>query len=362
MPLKIVRGKNLPIGLDIGSSKVKAVQLRLLDGNYELIAANSREIPQTYRDDLPERLDFLADAIRGILKPKAFHGRQCVLSLPAEATFVQHIKIPRMNKEEIPVAIRTELRGKLPYDVDEAVVRYVVAGDLPSDSEAKQEIIVVCVSRSLINSYLAMSRRAKLDVIGINIESCAVVECFNRLFRRDADVHRTILYIDMGTDSTQVVFSHGSHIVFARNLKIGGIDFDQALAEGMQLPVDQAHSLRQDMLEDHGEQSTKTEIYRLMERPMNVLSNELNKCMRYHESIFHNRSIERAIFLGGQAYDKQLCQSLAQMLNLPAQIGDPLVRVKRVNTEGLKSGLDQRAPQPDWAVAVGLCIGATKAA
>ncbi len=63
------------------------------------------------------------------------------------------------------------------------------------------------------------------------------------------------------------------------------------------------------------------------------------------------------IFLGGQAYDKRLCQAIAQRLNLPAQIGDPLAQIERHAGSGMAAGLDRREPQPDWAVAIGLSLG-----
>jgi Tfp pilus assembly PilM family ATPase len=71
--------------------------------------------------------------------------------------------------------------------------------------------------------------------------------------------------------------------------------------------------------------------------------------------------VERAIFVGGQAFDKPLCQALARRLNLPAQIGDPLVRIKRSKEATDRLNLDWRQPQPAWAVAVGLSLGPTVA-
>ncbi len=68
------------------------------------------------------------------------------------------------------------------------------------------------------------------------------------------------------------------------------------------------------------------------------------------------------MFLGGQAYDKHLCQSIAKQMNLPAQVGDPLMRIAHVSDAGLQAGLDRREPQPGWAVAVGLGLGANEAA
>ena len=364
MALKIVRGKNLPIGADMGWSAIKLAQLRLAEGNYELVAADTEEIPRDCRSDPAARMNFLAEAFRRMLKPNTFRGRQCVLSLPADETCVQHVKLPRLKQEDLPKVLRSELRGKLPYDVEEAEIQYVMAGEVPAEGETKHEVIVVSARRRVLESYLAMSRRAKLDVVGINIEPCAVVECFGRLFRRNTDSERTILYVDMGARSTQVVFSHGNRIVFARNLQIGGDLLDQAIADGLGMPAEGAHSLRRDLIAAQSEQAAEAEqeVYTLLEEPLDLLSNELSKCLRYYEAVFRGRAIERAIFIGGQAYDRRLCQALARRLNVPAQIGDPLLRVKRIDETGQGKDFEQGAPQPDWAVAVGLSIGAAQAA
>lgn len=362
MPLNIGKRKGLPIGADLGSSSIKLAQLRLSEGAYELLGADAREIPRECRTDRDQRLAFLADTIRALLKDKTFLGRRCILSVPAETTVVQHIKMPHMKSDLLPDALRAELEGKLPYPSREAITRHVVAGDVPGNPESKQEVITFSVSREVIEAYLAMSRRAKLDVIGVNVESCALVECFGRLFRRASDAERTILFIDVGACSTQVVFSHGHHIVFARNLEIGGEQFDRAVADGLHIPVEQVRSLRADVQGQDGDACGAAQVQHHMEGPIEALAVELNKCLRYYEAVFRGRLVERAIFLGGQANDKHLCQSLARRLNLPAQIGDPLLRVKRVGDVALFKDLDQRIPQPDWAVAVGLSLGAEIAA
>ncbi len=362
MSLKIVRGKNLPIGVDLGTSVTKLVQLRHIEEEYELVGAQAVEIPHDCRDDLAQRQAFLGDAIRKMMKAGCFRGHECILAIPAETTFVHHLKLPVLSAEDLPKAIRTELREKLPFDVDDAIIRHVVAGDLGGDSTPQQEVIVIAASRQVLASYLAMSRRAKMDVIGVNVEPCALVECFSRLFRRNADASRTILFVDMGAKSTQVVFSHGNRMVFARNLSIGGQDLHQAIAEGMQIPLEQARALRRSLLSEEMEDITRDQAYSLFEKPLEDLGEELHTCMRYYESVFRGRTIERVIFLGGQAYDKRLCQMLAQRLNVPAQIGDPLLRVKRAEVATAHDCLSRREPQPDWAVAIGLSIGAAAAA
>ena len=362
MPIKFSKSKTLPVGVDVGTSMVKLAQLRLTEEKTELIAAGAAAIPAAFHRHLPARMDFLSKAIRQIFRNNQFKGVQSILSIPAETTVVQHIRLPKLPREETVKAIHMELQGKLTFAVGVAVIRHIVAGEVFGDGDPKQEVVVVAVARQTIDNYLAMAAKAKLDVIGINIEACAVVECFSRLFRRASDADRAVLFLDIGDSSTQVVLSRGDKIAFARNLPLGGMQLDQAVADGLHIPLEQAHSMRVDMLKGGSQSDNQDQLYRLLDRPVDLLADELTQCLRYYESVFRNQGVERAIFVGGQAYDKRLCQAIAQRLNLPAQIGDPLLRIDRMCGAGLEIGLDRREPQPDWAVAIGLSLGAERAA
>ena len=139
MALKIVRGKNLPIGVDLGSTRVKVAQLRLAEENLELLAATAVDIPPARRKDLKSRLDFTAQSIRAMMGRDTFKGQEAILSLPAEATFLHHVKMPQVPEDHMDNALRMELQGKTPYAVEDATIRYVVAGELPGEEEKKLE-------------------------------------------------------------------------------------------------------------------------------------------------------------------------------------------------------------------------------
>lgn len=359
MQMKFIKGRHFPIGVDLGSSMLKLAQLRMNDGEIELVAAGFATVPETARKNPVERARFLTEGIKDVMRNHPFKGRQCVLSLPAETTFVQHIKMAKMPDEQLQQALQWELQGKLPYDPSRAIIRHVVAGEIFADDEVRQEIIVLAASRDVVQAHIDLCRRAKLDVTGINVEPCAIVECFARLFRRADDANHATLFIDIGSASTQVVICHGSRLAFAKNLFMGAVQFDQAVADGMRMPLTEARQLRTDLQADGSAATGDVDaVYRFLAAPVAALAAEVTNCLRYHESVFVNRPVERVVFLGGQAHDKRLCQALAQELSLPAQIGDPLARIKRSAGAGMDIGLDRRTIQPDWAVAVGLSLGA----
>jgi len=356
MAAGVIKGKVLPIGVDLGTSALKLAQLREANGSYDLIGAGSAELPHECRGDFHAALRFCVPALRRLVQSNGFRGRECILSIPAAVTFVRHVKIPKTPPDRLEEAVLRELSGKLPFPAAEAEIRHVVAGEVVGEGEVKQEVIVVAAPRSAVTAQLAMARRAKLDVAGINVESCAIVECFGRLFRRAGDQKRVILFVDLGYASTQVVLSHGRRIVFARNISVAGRGLNEAIATTLGISPEEAARIRRELGSLDESDARVMELHACMADAVDALVDELTQCLRYYESIFPNQTLERVIFLGGQATDRHLCRSIAQRLNLPAQIGDPLVRTGSAHPAALEGGLDRREPQPRWAVAVGLSL------
>ncbi len=351
--VRIVKDKALPIGLDVGASMIRMAQLEVSsEDRVVLVAAGEAPVPPELREDSKGRYGFIAKTVRDLVNDGEFRSRQCVISLPADSVCIQHVRIPKVQPEETERAVRAELEGKVPFSLADSEVRYVVAGEVVGDDEKKQEIIAVACPRDTLDSYLEMASRARLDVVGVNVACCAVVECFSRLFQRAEDAGRTVLFVDSGATSTQVVLSKGDRLTFARNLATGGEQIERAIAEKMNISAAEAARLRR----MENPESPDQDVHQHMSESLRSISDELTQCLRYYESVFRNQSVERAIFVGGQAYDKALCQAIAKRLNLPAQIGDPLLRIER--SPAADAAIGSRQPQPDWAVATGLSLGA----
>ncbi len=348
-----------PIGIDLGQARLKMAQTRTSKAGVELLAASTVDVPADCRQDLARRLDFQSQSIRNMLKTFSYKGNQAIISVPAADIFLQPVKVPIIVKKGMEEVIAKELQGKLPYPVENAIIRNIFADTVYNDREEMQEQIVAAVSRAQVDSYIAMANQAGIEVIGMDIEACAVVECFSRLFRRQADQSRVILFIDIGYASTQVVLTRGKKMIFARNVPVGGLALDQMIAESLQISVQQAEMIRRKMLSEEKDVAAEDDLFRLLDVKIAQITDDIMQCLRYYESVFKNQAIERVIFVGGEAHNRRLCQSIASHLNLPAQVGDPMVGVKLAHEAKLSQGLDVRTAQPSWAVAIGLSLGAT---
>jgi len=240
----IVASNASPIGVDFGSDCLRMVQVSAADGEPRIIAAASADVPTHVRNDPTARASFFAETARDLLAQGKFKGRQVVLALPAAQMFIQHLRIPKMDEEALKKALPWEARGKIPIDPSHALLRHTVAGEIYQDSEPKNEVILMAAARETVNTMLAAAAKAKLDVIGMNVEPMAIVDCFNHIYRRKADQAAVNLFVDIGFKSSRAIIAEGSRILFARTIPIGGEHFNRAVAQALGIGAEEAKLLR----------------------------------------------------------------------------------------------------------------------
>jgi type IV pilus assembly protein PilM len=412
--------KGNPIGVDFGSDALRMAQVQLVHGEHRLVAAATADVPSTVRHDVNARFNFFVDTVRELIMTGKFRGRQCVLGLPAAAMFIQHLRMPKMDADGMKKALPWELRGKLPIDPSHALLRHIVAGDVFEGQEAKSEVIVMAAAKEMVHQFLAAASKAKLDVVGMNVEPRALVDCFTQIYKRKSDEGVVNCYVDIGAVATRATIACGNEILFARTIPVGGDHFSRAAASGLSIKLEEAKILRvkigQMQLAAPAEvkpepavrgvrddasietsfallaagvpterrepsqvpgnpaapaeaiaprpETPEDELARQAKRVeqacadlLRRLVEELELCRRYYETTFPQRPVERLIFVGGEARQKNLCMQIAKQMQLSAQVGDPLVRVGKNSDVGVEAGIDRRQPQPGWAVAIGLSMG-----
>ncbi len=233
-----------PIGIDFGSDCLRLAQVQWTGDDYKLIAAASADVPPHVRADAAARSTFFVDTVRDLLAQGSFHGRQVVLALPASTMFVRHLRMPKLDDDAMKKALPWELQGKLPIDPLHALLRHIIAGEVYQDQEPKYEVIVLAAAKERINQMLAAAARAKLEVIGMNVEPKALIDCFSHVYRRRADETATTCYVDIGCTASRAIITRGTELVFARVIPIGGDQFSRAVSDALKITLQDAKILR----------------------------------------------------------------------------------------------------------------------
>jgi type IV pilus assembly protein PilM len=233
-----------PIGIDFGTDCVRMAQVEMIDNEPQLVAAGSADVPTHVRNDPGARFSFFYDTVRDLLSQGNFRGRRVVLSLPASLMHIQHLRLPKMDDEALKKTLVWEARGKLPFDPAQAVLRHMIAGEVYHDQEPKYEVILMAARRDLVEQLLAAAAKARLDVVGMNVEPKALVDCFAHVFRRPSDRDVATCFVDIGSAATRAVITRAGRIQFARAVPIGGEHFSRAVATSLRIPLEESRQLR----------------------------------------------------------------------------------------------------------------------
>jgi len=387
MVLSWFASKLSPIAVDIGTETIKLLQVEPRENQFRLSAAASEVIPEEVRGKHADREAFISDALRKLLN-EGFRGKQVVTCLPASVMALQHLRMAKMNAEELAKALPFEAAGKLPFDANRAVLKHAISCEVYQGADVKQEVILMAAPRDAVDRHLNLLSKQKLEVVGIHVEPNALVECFAHIFRRKGDENICTMFIDIGAGATHVVIAHGKNMVFAKHVQVGGDVLNRAVADFVKCSIAQAKDMRIRASKQQAQAQrlpagvvgigadNNTHPLGRQNAPVNnagidpdtvgqvnqatgdlqeTLTTELLLCMRYYESIFPGRIVDRVIFVGGESRHIPMCQRIAQRLGLPATLGDPLARLVKYNAT--QTSVDVRQPQPGWAIAVGLALG-----
>lgn len=413
----------MPIAIDFGVGSLKLLQLQAGEPP-QLIAAASVDTPDGLLGDPAKRFAFQFQALSRALKAGGFKGKRAVCSIPAGQTFIKHMQFPKADSVALPDLVTQAVPALLNCSPDALILRhYPVEGAVPPASAAstgasgaKQEVICMAAAREFVSRMMNAIRDTKLECVGIHPECVATVKAFEHINRRASDAQVATLYLDLAAGTTKLWIAHGSTLVFAKTIQIGGGDLDLAVARTLDLDISSARArrlaasalvapaVRPTYLaarpEPAAQSAREAEVAmsglnpttdasggvavdadrrigkvapgltpQVADQPMADLSppefdlsetlesmtDEISMCLRYYESLFPGKRIDRAIFFGGEARHRGLCQHIARKIRLPGHVADPLARMSRTGAEPV-IGVDFTTPQPGWTIAFGLSL------
>ncbi len=382
----------MPIAIDFGTGALKVLQVNA--GQPPVLQAIvSLETPQALIGDNKRRMEFQLSALPKLVKKGGFKGKRAVCSIPAWQTTCKHLQFPRQEGVPLAQLVAAAIPQQLGVDPESLVYRFIEVSN-HDKSNNKVDVVLIAVERPVVDRLMETLVDAKLEPVGIQSEFMCTVRAFDDIHRRLEDNKANTLYLDIGASTTKVMITHGRTLVFARMIDVGGRHLDAAIAKQLNCDEVTAREMRlaldketeklfaasppapaapadpevdrrtaqpvPGLTDDITRQPTVAvapEGANLLE-PLEIITDEVRLCLRYHASQFPGQRVDRIIFVGGESRHRGLTQHIARVLKLSAQIADPLARVARTGNESVL-GIDLKQPQPGWAVALGLCLAPT---
>ncbi len=375
-----------PIALDIGHNSIKMIQLAINGGHTSVLAADKARIDPRINGDDRERRSFVVSKIKQMLTEGNFRGKKVISCLPNDRLKITSLRLAEAESDKIGQTLRKEVAERFGLDPDKDAINFVLVGDVRQGDEIKSELILFAADNESIKDHIELLEEAGLRPVGIDMVPCALFRSYERSLQRQEDKERTAVFVDVGSRFTTVVFGHGREISFVKQISIGGENFNQEIAAKLGVSINEAEMLRgklrmertannqrplggsgqssvgQDScadLENHKaalgtlDASTRQVMVDAISAVAEQLAREISLCFRYYTVTFRGKRVERAVFSGGEAYERILLNVLKRQLAVEIELAQPLKGFDMMN---LNFDSDRRGLLCEWAVAVGLSL------
>jgi len=269
------------VGLDVGSSAVKVVEITL-SGSEPVVTGFARvELgPGTGP----------AEAIAACARAGRFRARRAAAGLSGPSTVVRHLTMQAMTDEELKAAVRFDSDKHLPFDVDECRLDCQSLG--ASDQEGKQRLVLLAAARNaLVDERVEQIRALGLAPEAIDHDLLALANAFELCTPVDAEAEvGAVALVDVGAARTAIHVVSGLRSRFSREIPMGGADMTLALQRRFDLDTAAAEAKKRD-------EACADEVASTARPMIEDLANELALSLEYVE---HHEGLEvREVLLSG---------------------------------------------------------------
>lgn len=309
------------IGLDIGSSTIKAVQLVREKKNISLLSAGYIATPSIDVSVLSQHEEReLAKSINRLIHDMKVTTVQTSLSLPSAKVVTRVIDIPIMSESELASSIKWEVEPYIPLPMDKVKMDYAVISE--NQETKKMKLLIVAAPTLLVEKYTRVAQLAGLTAVSLETKTLAVARSISQTFVGIPN----ILLVNIGSSATDIGLLHEGVLLYTKSFPMGGNALTRAIAEDLGFEPAQAEEYKK----TYGLEEDKLEgkIAKILLPLFSNIFTEMEKTVAYFKGQYPEEDITLGVMCGGTAKMPGFVLSVTRRLGLDCQLANPFSSVK----------------------------------
>lgn len=335
------------VGIDIGSSSVKLVQLSEYKGAYQLRNVGILPLPsEAIVDNSLMDTTSIVETIKNLLKSLNSRAQQAVCSISGNSVIIRKITLPAMTPEELEDQIAWEAEQYIPFDINDVNLDFEIL-DSDLSGTGKMTVLLVASKKEIINEYVAVFNEAGLKLTVVDVDSFAVQNIFELNYSPAED--EVVALINIGASIMNLNVVKNGVSLFTRDVQVGGNLYTQEIQRQFSLNSEEAEKAK-----ITGEHPDKSRLADTIARINDTLSLEILRSLDFYNSTAEDRKVGRIYLSGGCSKVSMLPETVANRLGLPVELLNPLKNIGFSDKEFDPEYLQEIGPL--IAVAAGLAM------
>src|SRR6201988_943042 len=347
-------GKKNLVGLDIGSSSVKAVELAKKGSTLQLLSMGFENLQtDTIVDGQIMELNNVSDVISSIFNEHQIKTNRVAAGVSGHSVIVKNIVLPQMSQEELQESFSWHAEEHIPFDIADVNLDYELTS---RSSESLHVLMAACKSDKIANVKQAIQLAGKQPII-IDVDAFALQNCYEVNYQPRAG--EVVALLNIGASTMNINILNGARSVFARDAQVGGSQYTSLSQKELGLSYEQAEAVKRGMPVPDGIEARP--IQPIIETVSDILALEVRKTMDFYRATAEEKdtSIQKIFLAGGGSKLPGLAEYLGRRFEIPVEVFDPFrqieVDAKKFDPEYMKEIV------PEMAVAVGLALRGVEA-
>ena len=340
-------GRQKPlVGLDIGSSSIKAVELKSSKQGYELVSYGMETLAQdTVVDGAIMDAPQVASGITNIFERQKIRAKNVATSVSGHSVIVKRVTLPLMNEEEVYDRIQQEASQHIPFDIADVNLSH----QLLQTVDSQLDVLLVAVKKDkILNHTNVLAQAGKIPTV-VDIDAFALQNCFE--INYDPDPGQTVALLNVGASVMNINIVRGGVPLFTRDVSVGGNQYTDALQKELDLSFEDAERLKKGETIAGVAEEQRTTILRSVS---DILILEIQKTFDFFRATASGENIQRIHVAGGTARVPGLVELLREEFAMPVEELYPFRKI--VINPGRHNEDEIRELAPRLAIAVGLAL------
>ena len=339
------------VGLDIGSSAVKAVELKPSGKGFRVAAYASEPVPpDSIVDGAIIDAVSVADAIRRVFDHRSFKSKDVAASLSGNAVIVKKITLPIMTESELAESIYWEAEQYIPFDIQDVNLDYQIldAGD-SVDAKGAMEVLLVAAKKDKIADYTGVIAQAGRTPVVVDVDAFALQNAYETNY--GADPGAVVVLLNAGASAININILSDNQSLFTRDISMGGNAYTEAVQKELNLTFEAAEQAKKgETVNGITFDDVRPVLHAVTE---NVLL-EIQKTFDFFKATASSDRIDRILLSGGASVVDGFARALEDRFGAPVQTFNPF---KKITIDSKASGgADPEQIAAEAAVAIGLAL------
>lgn len=373
MAFRLFGSSNKSLGIDIGNSTIKIVQMQKGPAGPQICGLAIEPMPENcMADGAINDSSAIANVVKAMRKTNNFAVDNCVTALAAQNAILRFVPFPVMPDPELETAVRNEAEHYVPYPLDEVTLDFAKLSQYEEDGMARCRVLLVVAQREYVNQLQAVFKESGVPLDSVDIDTLAVLNALEASLKAGAprpaegegaeggappppdEKGEVVAVISIGARTTNVNILKGGVLEFTRPIPIAGNQITALIQNFFKESFQEAERTKIDegVLALSGTEEGNQEFTEVVQTTIEELAGEIRRSFDYYKAQSREPRIHRVILTGGSSKLKNLNVFLTNEFGIDVEMSDPLqgIEVAVPNPELLEEYLQ------DFTCAIGLAM------